>query len=219
MSYAVSRSSRRQSNRFTGLPVWSALAIFVAALITGLLISYNGQELSWPFLLAFTLAAIVITVLVEARGLFLTVASGPVFFLIYTLLSSWLVTRSQSAEGSDPFSTTAIITSVYPLTQYFPWLFWVTVICVLIAVGRLWLLRRNARLAERTELKRRRHYAAAEKENRDRYASVRARTQRSERGARGSGAERITVQELMERNRSDGHTPGSRRVDRDLYED
>ncbi len=196
VSYVQARSDRHQQNRFTGLPVWSALAIFAAALTTGLLISLNGQSIGLPFLLSFAIVAGLVTLLVEARGLFLTVASGPVLFVGFTVLSSWLVTQSQAAEGSDPFSTTAIITSIYPLTQYFPWLFWVTVVCVLIAVLRLWLLRRAARQAEALERERRRRAMEAERENREHYASARARTTRRNR----EGADRVTVQELMDRN-------------------
>ena len=200
VSYVQSRSDRHQQNRFTGLPVWSALAIFGAALITGLLISLNGQAIGLPFLLSFAIAAVAVTLLVEARGLFLTIASGPILFVGFTVLASWLVTQSQAAEGSDPFSTTAIITSIYPLTQYFPWLFWATAACVLIGALRLWLLRRAARQAENLERERRRRAVEAERENRDHYASARARTARPSRRIR-EGEDRVTVQELMERNR------------------
>lgn len=180
--------------------MWSALAILVASLITGLLLSLHGQTLGLPFLLFFAVAAVVVTLLVEARGLFLTVATGPILFVFFTVLASWLVTQSQTVEGSDPFSTTAILASVYPLTQRFPWLFWVTIICVIIAVLRLWLLRRATRRAENAERARRRRVAEAERVNRDQYANARARTARPSRRAR-EREERVTVQELMERNR------------------
>lgn len=165
----------------------------LAGLLTGLIISLYLQEISMLYLVIFAVATVVVTMFVESRGLFLTVVSIPLLFTAVTVITAWAVTQSLAAEGSDPFSTTSIITSVYPLTQYFPWLFAVTGICVVIAVLRLWLLRRAAR--KRREQENRRRRRARARDRRGRAAAADARGHSSQ----------ITVEELLARRHARPH--------------
>lgn len=198
MSHASRSSSRPASrSRFTGLPVAAALAIVIAALITGTLISMYDQQVGSIYLLCFAVSAVVVALFVEPRGLFVTIAMTPIFFGLFTVISAWLVSQTWAADGADPFSPTAILTSLYPLTQFFPWLAWTTIICVIIGTVRIWLLRRSEDRAKQARVRQRRE--AAERNRIESRRAVDARRRSSQ----------ITVQELLERNRE--------RSDRDLY--
>lgn len=201
------RSRRKQSPRFTGLPTWSGIAVVFAALVTGLLLSVNAQQVSWPFLLCFGLAAIVVALLTEARGLYLTVATLPALFGLMTVVTSWAVGRSIAGEGSEAFSITSIATAVYPLAEFFPVLFFVTAGAALIAVIRLWLLKRSGQALDAAAIERRRRTAEADRRNRADVSRVRNKTQQ------------ITVDELIQRNRSRHPQRETRRrnPDDDLY--
>ena len=108
MSTPTHRSRARPDARNAGLPTWSGIAIVIAALITGLLLSINAQSIGTPYLICFGVAAVVVALFTEARGLFLVVASLPLVFGIMTVISAWAVTRSLAAEGSAAFSTTTV---------------------------------------------------------------------------------------------------------------
>lgn len=189
MSSSSPRSSRRQQPGTTGLPTWSGIAIVLAALITGLLLSINAQAIGWPFLLCFAVAGIVVALATEARGLFLTIASMPLLFGTMTVLTSWMVGRSLASDGTPAFSTTSIVTAIYPLAQFFPVLGGVTLIAAIIAAVRIWLLRRNGRAREESAIEVRRRTAEADRRNRDTVSRARSR------------ANQVTVEELLARNR------------------
>lgn len=190
MSAIIAERRARNRSRFTGLPTWSAIAIIAAALITGLLLSLAFQGVGAAYLWCFALGAVLVTLLVNPRGLFLTVASLPLLFGIGLLASSWSVERSLASEGTPLFSRTTALITVYPLTQYFPWLAIVTVLCAVIAVVRLVLLRRRVSSQERVARDQRERMAASDRRNRALSTSARRRS------------EQLTVQELIERNRS-----------------
>lgn len=189
MSSSSPRSSRRQQPGTTGLPTWSGIAIVLAALITGLLLSINAQAIGWPFLLCFAVAGIVVALATEARGLFLTIASMPLLFGTMTVLTSWMVGRSLASDGTPAFSTTSIVTAIYPLAQFFPVLGGVTLVAAIIAAVRIWLLRRNGRAREESAIEVRRRTAEADRRNRDTVTRARSR------------ANQVTVEELLARNR------------------
>ncbi|RNE48506.1 DUF6542 domain-containing protein [Corynebacterium alimapuense] len=181
--------SAQATSGFAGLPTWSGIAIVIAALTTGLLLSINAQQISWPYLLFFAVAGIAVALLTEVRGLFLTIASMPLLFAIMTLLTSWSIGRSLSAEGSAAFSTTSIVTAIYPLVQFFPTLMIVTLIATALAVLRVWVAKRNAVARASAATRHRRRAAEANRRNRDTTSRARNR------------ANEITVEELLARNR------------------
>jgi signal transduction histidine kinase len=183
------RSRSRSRARSTGLPTWSGIAIVLAALITGLLLSINGQAVGLPYLLCFGVAALVVALVTEVRGLFLTVASIPLLFGVMTVVSAWAVTRSLASEGTAAFSMTSIATAVFPLAQFFPALMSVTSAAAAIALLRVWLSRRSGRAAQSAEMQDRRRTAEANRRNRDTVSRARRRTNQ------------VTVEELLARNR------------------
>ncbi len=87
MSTPTHRSRARPDARNAGLPTWSGIAIVIAALITGLLLSINAQSIGTPYLICFGVAAVVVALFTEARGLFLVVASLPLVFGIMDTLN------------------------------------------------------------------------------------------------------------------------------------
>jgi len=183
------RSRSRSRARSTGLPTWSGIAIVLAALITGLLLSINGQAVGLPYLLCFGVAALVVALVTEVRGLFLTVASIPLLFGVMTVVSAWAVTRPLASEGTAAFSMTSIATAVFPLAQFFPALMSVTSAAAAIALLRVWLYRRSGRAARSAEMQDRRRTAEANRRNRDTVSRARRRTNQ------------VTVEELLARNR------------------
>lgn len=189
MSTPSHRSRSRSRARSTGLPTWSGIAIVLAALITGLLLSINGQAVGLPYLLCFGVAALVVALFTEVRGLFLTVASIPLLFAVMTVVSAWAVTRSLASEGTAAFSTTSIVTAIFPLAQFFPVLMGVTSAATAVALLRVWLSRRSGRAAESAAVRDRRRLAEADRRNRDTASWARRRTNQ------------VTVEELLARNR------------------
>lgn len=198
-AYGRDDSQRSGAGGFPGIPVWSGPAIVFAALVTGLLLSLASGSVSTAYLVCFVVAGVAVALLTTARGLFLTVASIPLLFGVLTPVASWLVNQAGTGAAQG-FSTTAVVTAVYPLTQFFPVLAAVTVGAAVIAVLRLWLLKRRTRARAAAVRETRRRNAEAERRNRDtttraRRQSTRTRPPRSERTG-----ERVTVEELMKRN-------------------
>ena len=198
MSTPSHRSRSRSRARSSGLPTWSGIAIVLAALVTGLLLSINGQGVGLPYLLCFGVAALVVALFTEVRGLFLTVASIPVLFGVMTVISAWAVGRSLATEGTAAFSTTSIVTAIFPLAQFFPVLLAVTAGALAIALLRVWLARRSGRAAESAAVMERRRTAEADRRNRDTATRARRRTSQ------------VTVEELLARNRE---REGARRAE------
>ncbi|MDO5508994.1 MAG: hypothetical protein Q4F64_11750, partial [Corynebacterium casei] len=122
--------SSRAEKGFGALPVWTSIAVIVAALATGLIISTITTSVGWPFLICFILGAVAASALVNVRGLFLTVGSIPLLFGIAIFFTSWLVSRASASEGSPAFSTTILVTSAYPLLEVFPYLAFTLLACI-----------------------------------------------------------------------------------------
>ncbi|WP_257158779.1 DUF6542 domain-containing protein [Corynebacterium cystitidis] len=197
MSHQSSRSNRRASSTFDGIPTFTAVGIIAAALFTGLLISWNTHTVGWPFYLLFVVASIVAPLLVNPKGLYLTVVSIPILFGFFIVITGWVVNRSDLPEGGDPFSTTSLVFSAYPLVQGFPTLLVGLIGGLAIAVVRLWLLSRyNKQVLHSQQSWRTR---AAEDNQRNRRIAQRARARSNQ----------VTVQELLERNSARGRSTGS----------
>ncbi|MFH0412441.1 DUF6542 domain-containing protein [Corynebacterium sp. L4756] len=180
----------RAGKGFGALPVWTSIAVIVAALATGLIISTITSSVGWPFLICFILGALAATALVQVRGLFLTVASIPLLFALMMLLTSWLTVRSTQSEGAPLFSTTIVVTSAYPLLEVFPHLAFTLVACIIIAVLRLYRVKNSAQSINSNEQVSRRKMAESDRRNRETTSRARETTKR------------LSVQELIERNKS-----------------
>lgn len=185
MSHTTRRFRTASDLGAVGLPVWSGVAIVIAALATGMLISLFNQEMGALYLTCFAVAAVVVALFTQPRGLFLTVATMPLSFVVFTLATAWLIGRQLSPNVSGT-STTAIITMIYPVFQFFPVLALVVAGAALIAWLRLRLLHRNlARSHRQRQATRRRD---AEEDRRNRYTATRARRRAGAGEERGTSA-------------------------------
>ena len=187
--------SSRAEKGFGALPVWTSIAVIVAALATGLIISTITASVGWPFLICFILGAVAASAMVHVRGLFLTVASIPLLFSIAIFITSWLVSRATAADGSPLFSTTILVTSAYPLLEVFPQLAITVIICVIIAVFRLYRAKQKATRISSKELVNRRSMAESNRRNSETTSRARKTT------------ERLSVAELVERSKNNARAP------------
>ncbi|GAB3939454.1 DUF6542 domain-containing protein [Corynebacterium tapiri] len=194
MSTSTARSNRPYKS-LPGLPTGMALGCLLAGTITALLLSLLIGHLGWLFCTVIGVVALLVSLTVNARGLFLTVASFPLFFALGAVATSWALIQRQ---GGQPLSRTTIVTAIFPITQLFPWLAGLTIGCIIIAVVRYRLLRNRSIRLERAAARRRAHTAAADRTNRALSANARRRTNQ------------VTVEELLSRNRKAEETPRQR---------
>ena len=166
----------------------------LAASVTGLLLSILANGLGWPFLLCFFVAAVFVTLFVEPESLFLTVAPLPLFFGIFAFFTSWASNTAAAPDGADWASRTMVWTSIYAVVEYFPALALITVLTIVIAVARLMLLRGQAKIHDRSRRQRRTSQRESDRRNIRSTSRARERTNR------------VTVEELMARNRADNAT-------------
>lgn len=178
-----------------------------------MLISLLMGVIGLPFQLVFIIATLGVTLLVEARGLFLTVASIPLLFGIFTPLTAWFVSQKGSVSSASPgVSATEILTAIYPLAQLFPTLIMVTLVAALIAVIRIILLRRNQETQQVSGERTRRAQREAEQANqaaarRARAQSTKVRSRRAQPAGEGS---QVTVDELIKRSQERRQHVGQR---------
>ncbi|WP_304411056.1 DUF6542 domain-containing protein [Corynebacterium stationis] len=187
--------SSRAEKGFGALPVWTSIAVIMAALVNGLLISSITASVGWPFLICFILGAIAASLIVHVRGLFLTVASIPLLFSIAIFITSWVVSRASAGEGSPMLSATILVTSAYPLLQVFPHLAITLLGCIAIAVFRLYRAKQKATSISSKEMVNRRTMAESNRRN----------TQTTSRARKTT--ERLSVAELVERSKNNKRTP------------
>ncbi|PRQ12256.1 hypothetical protein C1Y63_01455 [Corynebacterium sp. 13CS0277] len=183
-------------------------SIQAAALVTGLVLSVVAKDLGAAYLVAFALGAFATTLLVEARGLFLTVAQVPILFAIVTPVAGWLVQNSTQPEGkAADFSTTGLLTAVFPVATFFPVLLAVTLGCVLLGTLRYITARRRDDQAYATAVAARKRMNDSDRENVETTSRVRARTRR----ALEDPSRQVTVDELLKKRSTQ---PTSRRLHR-----
>lgn len=187
--------SSRAEKGFGALPVWTSIAVIVAALATGLIISTITTSVGWPFLICFVLGAVAASALVNVRGLFLTVGSIPLLFGIAIFFTSWLVSRASASEGSPAFSTTILVTSAYPLLEVFPYLAFTLLACIAIAIFRVYRAKQTVTSINSKEQVSRRAMAESDRRNRETTSRARQTT------------ERLSVADLVERNKKSSRAP------------
>ena len=187
--------SSRAEKGFGALPVWTSIAVIVAALATGLIISTITTSVGWPFLICFILGAVAASALVNVRGLFLTVGSIPLLFGIAIFFTSWLVSRASASEGSPAFSTTILVTSAYPLLEVFPYLAFTLLACIAIAIFRVYRAKQTVTSINSKEQVSRRAMAESDRRNRETTSRARQTT------------ERLSVADLVERNKKSSRAP------------
>lgn len=175
----------------------------LAALAVGLLISVRQQTIGLPFLIAFAAGSVVVTILVEARGLMLTVGQLPLLFGISLPLTAWMINASVS-NVPQKLSATTILTLVYPLAQHFPTLGLVTLGCAVIAALRIWQFRRTMGSQARSAERERRKTQEADRTNRETASRARRLSNRNQQDIPphkepAAASQRVTVEELQRR--------------------
>lgn len=197
VSHAPNRNRHAPSTTFVGLPTGSAIGIVFAALFTGVLLTLSAGAISWPLLTLYAAAVIIVTTLVNPKGLFLTVASAPLLFVAAVVVAGYVMARGE-IEAGGAGKRAAQLLVLYPVAELFPVLFSVTLGSAIIAIVRIWLIRRHNEAILRRETQ----------ERSERSASNR-RTNSEGRRAR-ERAKSVPVQELLARASSES-SRGTRR--------
>lgn len=193
-----SRKTPQQAARGPrGLKTWTAIAVILAALVTGLLVTMMVGGIGTAYVVCFALGALIAVLCVEFRGLFLTVTSIPILFALLTVVTGWFTSRADSPDGAAPFSRTMIVTSIFPIIQLFPALIGTTLAALAIAIIRFWLGRRNSKSQSHKAQVARRAEAEADRRNRD--STAKARQQSS----------KLSVADLVARNEKEKTQPGA----------
>lgn len=211
-----SNRNRQAANEFVGLPTGSAIGINFAALFTGALIAVWAGGIGTAFPVLFAAAVIITTLLVQHRGIFLTVATAPLLFLGAVVTIGLLLGWDQLA-GAGASSRAAQLMVLYPLIEFFPWLLGVTLVAALIGFGRIQLIKRHNKAVAAREARDRTRAAASNAKS-----TSQGRRARERAAGRGS-ARSVSVQELIRRERASGAStskePRSPRLSSDLYSD
>ncbi len=178
-------------------------------MFTGALISIYMEQIGWPFLVLFAAGSVLVTTLVNVKGLFLSVVCAPLFFAAGVVGAGYAMARVSTTTEGAGISRTSLLVMIYPLAEFFPVLVAVTAGCAVIAFLRVWLMKRNNERIEQREIR-----------DRSRAAETNRRTTHQSRRARAR-ANAVTVEELLRRGAqptTNDPTP-RRRLGDDLYGD
>ena len=166
-------------------PVWAPMLVMIGVTITGLIFAIDKGITPLVFFILFAIACVLCTLLVEPRGLFLTVVTQPIYYVIGTVLIGWIAAAdSVSSAGTK----TKVLTTAYPAIEHFPWLAVPFLISLIIAVirWRRFNAKRNRALQAESFVRRRRR--EADENNRLSYTSARSRSRSEEFSGRTSRA-------------------------------
>ncbi|MEX3505419.1 DUF6542 domain-containing protein, partial [Corynebacterium sp. LK2510] len=192
MSHAPTRKSHARRTTFVGLATASGVAIVFAALFTGAALSTYLGQIGWPFMVCFAAAVILVTTLVNPRGLFLTVVTAPILYVTALLATGWLITRGGSSAESGTAARANVLAIAYPVIEFFPVLAAVTLGSIVLALLRIALLTRRNAVTQRETVRRRVQQAESNR-----------RTTRQSRRAR-ERSNSVTVEELVRRRAQSG---------------
>ena len=153
-------------------PVWAPALVMLAIVFTGLVLANGDRTIPTLFFGLFAVGMIASTIFVEPRGLFITVASFPLFYLFGSLLIGWF----SSGKATIASRKTKIITSIYPAIEHYLWLLIPFLIAVGIAVFRWWSFRESlTRKAAKLEMQRRRR-SESDRSNIEAYGRAQERS-------------------------------------------
>lgn len=153
-------------------PVWAPTLVMLAIVFTGLVLANGDSTIPTLFFGLFAVGMIASTIFVEPRGLFITVASFPLFYLFGSLLIGWF----SSGRATIASRKTKVITSIYPAIEHYLWLLIPFLIAVGIAIFRWWNFRESlARKAAKLEMQRRRR-SESDRSNIETYGRAQERS-------------------------------------------
>lgn len=153
-------------------PVWAPTLVMLAIVFTGLVLANGDSTIPTLFFGLFAVGMIASTIFVEPRGLFITVASFPLFYLFGSLLIGWF----SSGRATIASRKTKVITSIYPAIEHYLWLLIPFLIAVGIAIFRWWNFRESlTRKAAKLEMQRRRR-SESDRSNIETYGRAQERS-------------------------------------------
>ena len=153
-------------------PVWAPVLVMLAIVFTGLVLANGDTTIPTLFFGLFAVGMIASTIFVEPRGLFITVASFPLFYLFGSLLIGWF----SSGRATIASRKTKVITSIYPAIEHYLWLLIPFLVAVGIAVFRWWNFREPlTRKAAKLEMQRRRR-SESDRSNIETYGRAQERS-------------------------------------------
>lgn len=153
-------------------PVWAPVLVMLAIVLTGLVLANGDNTIPTLFFGLFAVGMIASTIFVEPRGLFITVASFPLFYLFGSLLIGWF----SSGRATIASRKTKVITSIYPAIEHYLWLLIPFLVAVGIAVFRWWNFRESlTRKAAKLEMQRRRR-SESDRSNIETYGRAQERS-------------------------------------------
>ena len=166
------KSSAAQSSGLPSITLGKGLGLLAALLLTGALISILMGTIGWAYLAFLVIGSLLVALIVEERGLFLTVASIPIVYAITVGVAGFFITKANLPEGASAFSKTAIVTAAFPLVQRFLWLLIALVGAAIIAWLRWARYRKTAKRTAEMETASRRADAEQDRRNREERLSV-----------------------------------------------
>ena len=153
-------------------PVWAPALVMLAIVFTGLALANGDTTIPTLFFGLFAVGMIASTIFVEPRGLFITVASFPLFYLFGSLLIGWY----SSGRATIASRKTKVITSIYPAIEHYLWLLIPFLVAAGIAVFRWWNFRESlTRKAAKLEMQRRRR-SESDRSNIETYGRAQERS-------------------------------------------
>lgn len=120
-----------------GLPAWTAVLLAVAASLTGVAIDSVSGDLGAGFTVGFFLGCVIAVLAVTRRSVFVAAVQPPI---IMTVLVPAAYVIAGVGAGADLFSRTQIISIALPLATRFPLMLTTTVVVVVIALVRAFVL-------------------------------------------------------------------------------
>lgn len=150
-------------------PVWAPPLVMIAVTVTGVVLAWEKGSASLAFFILFALACVICTILVEFRGLFLTVVAQPIYYVVGTVFIGW-ITAGKATGGMK----TKLLTSAYPTVEHFLWLAAAVVASIIIAIIRWRMFRSKSRRRYQQETSARTRRRTADTENRETYTRARA---------------------------------------------
>jgi len=181
-----------QSLSMPSISLLKGLGLLAALLLTGALISILVGSIGWMYFAFLIISSLLIALIVEERGLFLSIASIPILYAVTVVTAGIVITKSNAPEGTS-FSKTSLLTSVYPMVQNFLWLLIAVLGATAIGVLRWMRFRKAAQRAVNQQKVARRADMKRDRQNR---------------------AERLSVAELMARDRTENGQVQSPRASR-----
>lgn len=130
-----------------GLPAWTTVLLTVAITLTGVAIDSLSGELGAAFTVAFFVGCVLAVLMVARRALFVAGVQPPI---IMAALVPLAYVVAGVGGGAGLFSRTQIISLALPLATRFPLMLTTTVVVVVLALIRAFILQpRSGRPAPR----------------------------------------------------------------------